>query len=283
MFLDETSMTEALPEPAPGPGSVASDASASAAVAEPVVWQADPLHQAGFGGPRDHRVSWGSPPEPEAEPGSARPTGISLARTAAAAAAPARLPAQAPAQAPAGTAGILSARSPAAQSPAQAAPAQAAAAPAPAARPAAPQWPDAPGAGGSGLTSSWPEAAGAPRRPAPKRPPHRRAGSPGAPRPCGAPPPPPSPPPRPAPPPNPPRPRAPRCGRLGPRESARRCRSPPRPLRRSPPRTWEPRGAEGPAPAPLPPPPPPPPARQAPVRPGPCSSGWPNGPRAPPG
>ncbi|WP_374774206.1 RDD family protein [Streptomyces sp. NBC_01310] len=199
VFLDETSMTEALPEPAPGPGPASSDASASApasdsasaAAAEPVVWQADPLHQAGFGGPRDHRVSWGSPPEPEAGPGSARPAGISLARTAAAAAAPARLPAQAPvqasaqasapsAQAPAGAAGILSARSPAAQRPAQAAPAQAApaqaapaqAAPAPnaaapAARPPAPQWPEAPGAGGSGLTSSWPEAAAAP---APSRP-----------------------------------------------------------------------------------------------------------------
>ncbi|MFJ8018290.1 DUF2510 domain-containing protein, partial [Streptomyces sp. NPDC096339] len=44
-------------------------------VAEPVVWQADPVHQAGFGGPRDRRVSWGSP-----EP---RP-GISLARPPAA-------------------------------------------------------------------------------------------------------------------------------------------------------------------------------------------------------
>ncbi|MGT2528626.1 RDD family protein [Streptomyces nojiriensis] len=38
---------------------------------EPAVWQADPLHQAGFGGPRDRRVSWGSQ-----EP---RP-GVSLAR-----------------------------------------------------------------------------------------------------------------------------------------------------------------------------------------------------------
>ncbi|MFC9298744.1 DUF2510 domain-containing protein, partial [Streptomyces sp. NPDC057010] len=59
VFLDETSATEALPP-------------------EPAVWQADPLHQAGFGGPRDHRVSWGNP-----EP---RPAGISLARPAQAAA-----------------------------------------------------------------------------------------------------------------------------------------------------------------------------------------------------
>ncbi|MFD9412635.1 RDD family protein [Streptomyces sp. NPDC059989] len=85
VFLDETSATEALPERDPEPA-----------------WQADPLHQAGFGGPRDHRVSWGNPPEPA--PG-ARPSGISLARTP-----EARLPAQA-------ATGILSARSPAAQPP----------------------------------------------------------------------------------------------------------------------------------------------------------------------
>ncbi|RST02981.1 RDD family protein [Streptomyces sp. WAC07149] len=83
----------------------------------------DPVHQAGFGGPRDARVSWGDPAEPE--PG--RPAGISLARPAAAATAQ-RLPAQAAAE----SVGILSARPPA--------------------------WPDAPGAGTSGLTSSWPEA-----------------------------------------------------------------------------------------------------------------------------
>ncbi|MFB6616420.1 RDD family protein [Streptomyces sp. NPDC056367] len=40
---------------------------------QPAVWQADPVHQAGFGGPHDRRVSWGSP-EPEPRPG------ISLAR-----------------------------------------------------------------------------------------------------------------------------------------------------------------------------------------------------------
>ncbi|MGW3327951.1 RDD family protein [Streptomyces virginiae] len=153
VFLDQTSMTEALPEPVPAP------VPTPAAVAEPVVWQADPVHQAGFGGPRDHRVSWGSAPDPEpaaqpaprpepeaeAEP-SPRSAGISLARSAAAAAAPAAAPARLPEQA---SAGILSVRSPAAQTPAAQTPA----------------WPDAPGTGGpggSGLTSSWPEAVAAP-------------------------------------------------------------------------------------------------------------------------
>ncbi|MGW0750245.1 RDD family protein [Streptomyces sp. NPDC002587] len=190
VFLDQTSMTEALAEPEPerepeaGPEPVL-----RAAVAEPVagrgagraperaaeqaVWQADPLHQAGFGGPRDHRVSWGSPAESPAAPGP----GISLARTpsAAAAATPAqRFPAQA-------AAGILSARSPAAAAPAPSAaptpapapPPAPAPAPAPEASPApepvpAPAWPDAPGgsgSGGSGLTSSWPEAVAAPAAP----------------------------------------------------------------------------------------------------------------------
>ncbi|MEU9037396.1 DUF2510 domain-containing protein, partial [Streptomyces sp. NPDC048352] len=97
-------------------------------------WQVDPVHQAGFGGPRDVRVSWGDPVESE----PARPAGISLARPAAAATAQ-RLPAQAAAE----SVGILSARAPA--------------------------WPDAPGAGSSGLTSSWPEAA-----------PHRQAPAPAA-------------------------------------------------------------------------------------------------------
>ncbi|PWK65569.1 putative RDD family membrane protein YckC [Streptomyces sp. CG 926] len=159
VFLDETSMTEALPEPVPAPAHVA----VAEPVAEPAVWQADPVHQAGFGGPRDHRVSWGSTPdpapaaqtaprpepepepEPESEP-SPRSAGISLARTAAAAAAPAAAPTRLPEQA---SAGILSVRSPAAQAPA---------------------WPDAPGAGGpggSGLTSSWPEAVAPAPAPAP--------------------------------------------------------------------------------------------------------------------
>ncbi|MFI7356944.1 RDD family protein [Streptomyces avidinii] len=168
VFLDETSMTEALPEPAPAPAPAHVPAPAPApvaeAAAEPVVWQADPVHQAGFGGPRDHRVSWGSAPDPEpeaeadpepvaaplatpvAEP-APRSAGISLARTAAAAAAPAAAAARRPEQA---SAGILSVRSPAAQNPAP-----------------APAWPDAPGAGGSGLTSSWPEAVAPAPAPAP--------------------------------------------------------------------------------------------------------------------
>ncbi|WKD34460.1 RDD family protein [Streptomyces xanthophaeus] len=205
VFLDETSMTEALPEPAPAP--TPTPAPVAEAFAEPVVWQADPVHQAGFGGPRDHRVSWGSAPDPEpaaqsaqqpgpeAEPEpepepepSPRSAGISLARTAAAAAAPAAAPARLPEQA---SAGILSVRSPAAQTPAQTQ------TPAPAPVPA-PEWPDAPGAGGSGLTSSWPEAvapapaptpspAPAPSRPRPAAPAAPAADRPEvwAPRPAG--------------------------------------------------------------------------------------------------
>ncbi|MFE2127616.1 RDD family protein [Streptomyces amritsarensis] len=196
VFLDETSMTEALPEPAPAPAPARAPAPAPAAepaAAQAPVWQADPVHQAGFGGPRDRRVSWGSPQEPEADPAhapapapahahapapapssepapapepaaapepgrpSGRSAGISLARTPSAAPEPARLPAQS-------SAGILSARSPAAQAPAARA-VQAA--------PAAPAWPDAPGTGGpgpTGVTSAWPEATPAPapsRTPAP--------------------------------------------------------------------------------------------------------------------
>ncbi|MFJ3977741.1 RDD family protein [Streptomyces sp. NPDC090021] len=186
VFLDETSVTEALPEPGPGPEPAAGQAPAPA-------WQADPVHQAGFGGPRDRRVSWGGPKEAEAEaevepepaprpapapdpepeptpaPGQphARPAGISLARTPSDAAAPARLPAQS-------SPGILSARSPAAQVPAA---------------PAAPAWPDAPGAGGTGptgITSSWPEATPAPG-PGPGRAAAAAAARPevGEPRPAG--------------------------------------------------------------------------------------------------
>ncbi|WP_405980498.1 RDD family protein [Streptomyces sp. NBC_00158] len=161
VFLDETSMTEALrdpgpaaapggawgygaeaaPRPGPGAGHAPApeagnpagpgdggrgrpDGAAPEAGRAPGGWQVDPVHQAGFGGPRDARVSWGDPAEPE----PARPAGISLARPAAAATAQ-RLPAQAAAE----SVGILSARPPA--------------------------WPDAPGTGASGLTSSWPEAA----------------------------------------------------------------------------------------------------------------------------
>ncbi|MFG2618252.1 RDD family protein [Streptomyces sp. NPDC048507] len=170
VFLDETSATEALPEPAgprpvpvpvpvpvppgggaergapgwpdtaPGPGG---GAAGRAPAADPASgdgaagWQADPAHQAGFGGPRDVRVSWGGPAEPEP-----RGAGISLARHAAATAAAAPGPARRmPVQAAAESVGILSARPPA--------------------------WPDAPGAGTSGLTSSWPEAVAPAVAPAP--------------------------------------------------------------------------------------------------------------------
>ncbi|MET9606056.1 RDD family protein [Streptomyces sp. NPDC006512] len=163
VFLDQTSVTEALPEPDPEP--VPRHA--------PPGWQADPAHQAGFGGPRDVRVSWGGPADPEPE---RRPAGISLARSReqAAAQAPAAFaPAPAPAPAPAAFA-PAPATGPPGPAPAPAPAAPLAAAPAPArrlpgqaaaesvgilsARP--PAWPDAPGGGAaSGLTSSWPEAA----------------------------------------------------------------------------------------------------------------------------
>ncbi|MFE9929442.1 RDD family protein [Streptomyces sp. NPDC005533] len=211
VFLDETSVTEALPEPEPE----------RAREPEPVVWQADPVHQAGFGGPRDHRVSWGSPAEPEpvaeAGPGAGRPAGISLARTPAAAAAPA---------APAASLGILSARSPAAQAPA----------PAP-----APAWPDAPAAGVSGATTSWPGAAAAPApAPAPSCPaapadPGPEAGLPAAPRPGTA---------QPA---EAPRPEvwAPRPAGVRPRVPAPEAAAPAEPSAKG----WEPRGSEGDRPA----------------------------------
>ncbi|MFD9356485.1 DUF2510 domain-containing protein, partial [Streptomyces sp. NPDC060031] len=130
VFLDETSATEALPEPGSGPDPGADPGPMAA-------WQADPAQQSGFGGPRDERVSWGSEPAP-------RPAaGISLARS--------------PVPAQQGV-GILSARSPVGA----AAPASAASS----AAPPATAWPDAPGASGaeSGLTTSWPQQA--PQRPA---------------------------------------------------------------------------------------------------------------------
>ncbi|MFE0606240.1 RDD family protein [Streptomyces sp. NPDC058892] len=172
VFLDETSATEALAESAAEP-EPAPDTPAAQTQAPAPVWQADPVHQAGFGGPRDRRVSWGSPQEPDSasapapnpvpapapadDPGqaSARPAGISLTRPPSEPPAPTRRPAQS-------SAGILSARSPAAQAPVA---------------PAAPAWPDAPGTGGpgpTGVTSSWPEAAPAAapaRTPGPARPP----------------------------------------------------------------------------------------------------------------
>ncbi|MET9852748.1 RDD family protein [Streptomyces sp. NPDC006450] len=149
---------DAWPEPAPRAGSGSEPASRaepgprgeSGADSEPAGWQVDPLHQAGFGGPRDRRVSWG---HEEAE--AARPGGISLARPPvpapaprpepAPAPAPARvsapLPAQAAASAAPGGLGILSAPSPV---PAPAPVPVAAPAPAP-----APVWPAAPGSPGS--------------------------------------------------------------------------------------------------------------------------------------
>ncbi|MET9959087.1 RDD family protein [Streptomyces sp. NPDC006326] len=133
VFLDRTGVTEVVAERAPA-----------------AAWQADPAQQAGFGGSRDDRVSWGHraeperdpkpkpkpEPEPEAEPEpvAERGPGVSFARAGAGTGA---------ARGSAEGVGILSARSPAAESPA---------------------WPSAPGGGSdSGLTSSWPEAREAPR------------------------------------------------------------------------------------------------------------------------
>ncbi|MGW3057024.1 RDD family protein [Streptomyces goshikiensis] len=184
VFLDETSATEALPEPSPvrSPVPLPVPSPEPDPASEPVMWQADPAHQHGFGGPRDARVSWGSREEP---PGPVRGAGVSLARTAAASPAaasptpgsapapdpapgpaPDRSPeaAAAPASAPGHAWSSESAAAPAsvpAPVPAPARPSEAAPAPA-AARAAAPapEWPDAGDGGraGSGLTSSWPEA-----------------------------------------------------------------------------------------------------------------------------
>ncbi|MFB7978937.1 RDD family protein [Streptomyces vinaceus] len=172
VFLDETGMSEALAQPAAPAVPAAS-------------WQADPLHQSGFGGPRDHRVSWGSPAQPEPDEGHAaarsapaglspgrgprpeplepaeraeRGPGVSFARTPSATAE--RFPAQAAVRGSAESVGILSARSPAA-APAQAPAPALAPAPAPVEPewPVESEWPAAPGtgAGPSGLTSSWPQ------------------------------------------------------------------------------------------------------------------------------
>ncbi|MFD9265200.1 RDD family protein [Streptomyces goshikiensis] len=179
VFLDETSATEALPEPSPGrsPVPLPVPSPEPDPAAEPVMWQADPAHQHGFGGPRDARVSWGSREEP---PGAVRGAGVSLARTAAPSPSPAGSPTPGSAPAPAPAPGPASDRSPEsavvpAPAPGHAWSSEAAAAPAPApvrsseAAPApataraavpAPAWPDAGDGGraGSGLTSSWPEA-----------------------------------------------------------------------------------------------------------------------------
>ncbi|MFF4322064.1 RDD family protein [Streptomyces sp. NPDC001568] len=156
VFLDETSVTEALPEPEREPRPAAQG------------WQVDPAHQAGFGGPRDVRVSWGDPGEPEPE---RRPAaGISLARDTAraAASAPAQAAAPAPAPAPAATAAAAARRLPA----------QAAAESVGILSARPPAWPDAPGGGVSGLTSSWPEAT--PARSAAPQPAPPDAGRPAA-------------------------------------------------------------------------------------------------------
>ncbi|WP_053065768.1 RDD family protein [Streptomyces sp. Mg1] len=167
VFLDETSATEALPEPSPArsPVPLPVPSPEPDPASEPVMWQADPAHQHGFGGPRDARVSWGSREEP---PGPVRGAGVSLARTAAASPAasptPGSAPAPDPAPGPAPDRSPEAAVAPAsvpAPVPAPARPSEAAPAPA-AARAAAPapEWPDAGDGGraGSGLTSSWPEA-----------------------------------------------------------------------------------------------------------------------------
>ncbi|MFD7142686.1 RDD family protein [Streptomyces sp. NPDC059919] len=165
VFLDETGVSQAPAQPL---------ASAVPAAS----WQADPLHQSGFGGPRDHRVSWGGPAQPEPDAGHAsarsapaggspgrgprpepleaaeraeRGPGVSFARRPSATAE--RFPAQAAVRGSAESVGILSARSPAATAPAPVT------APAPSPAPVEPEWPAAPGtgAGPSGLTSSWPQ------------------------------------------------------------------------------------------------------------------------------
>ncbi|MFI5986430.1 RDD family protein [Streptomyces sp. NPDC051555] len=76
VFLDETSLTAACREPEP----VAQSEPVRAPEPDPVRWQADPVHQAGFGGPRDQMVSWG---QGESEHGHAvsRPGGVSLGRS----------------------------------------------------------------------------------------------------------------------------------------------------------------------------------------------------------
>ncbi|MFJ6796471.1 RDD family protein [Streptomyces sp. NPDC091268] len=166
VFLDETSATEALPERA-GEGAGAREREPEPDHEPGASWQADPAQQSGFGGPRDHRVSWGS--EPAARP----PAGISLART--------------PVPAQQGV-GVLSARSPVpapAPEPVSAA-APAASAPASAPVPAT-AWPEAPGGSGagSGLTASWPQPA--PRRAAEPLPVPARAAAPASVAPAAAP------------------------------------------------------------------------------------------------
>ncbi|MCX5406960.1 RDD family protein [Streptomyces sp. NBC_00335] len=141
------------PEPWPEPAARAETGRGEqpGADPEPAGWQVDPLHQAGFGGPRDHRVSWG-----HEEAAAARPGGISLARppVPAPAQAPASSPAPAAVPAPAGVSAALPAQASASAAPgglgilSAPSPVPAAPAPAPAAAPD-PVWPAAPGAPGS--------------------------------------------------------------------------------------------------------------------------------------
>ncbi|MFD7032697.1 DUF2510 domain-containing protein, partial [Streptomyces sp. NPDC059917] len=76
VFLDETSLTAACREPEPA----AQPEPVRAPEPEPVRWQADPVHQAGFGGPRDQMVSWGQGDSEHAHAAS-RPGGVSLGRS----------------------------------------------------------------------------------------------------------------------------------------------------------------------------------------------------------
>ncbi|MFZ3497895.1 RDD family protein [Streptomyces sp. 5.8] len=129
---------------APAPRAESGPWEQPAADSEPAGWQADPLHQAGFGGPRDHRVSWG-----HEEAAAARPGGISLARPPVPAPAPAPAPRPAPAAAPARVSAALPAQVSGSAAPGGlgilSAPSPVPAAPAPAGAPDPdPVWPPAP-------------------------------------------------------------------------------------------------------------------------------------------
>ncbi|MET3988142.1 RDD family protein [Streptomyces sp. PvR034] len=76
VFLDETSLTAACPEPE----STAQPDPVRPSEPDPARWQADPVHQAGFGGPRDQMVSWGQG-ESEHAHAASRPGGVSLGRS----------------------------------------------------------------------------------------------------------------------------------------------------------------------------------------------------------
>ncbi|GAA3100696.1 hypothetical protein GCM10020254_52770 [Streptomyces goshikiensis] len=63
VFLDETSATEALPEPSPArsPVPLPVPSPEPDPASEPVMWQADPAHQHGFGGPQGRPGVLGQP------------------------------------------------------------------------------------------------------------------------------------------------------------------------------------------------------------------------------